>query len=150
MKKLRRLLYLKLARRVSRSKSSMPVPSIISENTKLKGDVISDGIIHIDGHVEGDISCEELVVGIKGIVSGKVNAKSLHLYGGLNGKAEVKTLFVSKSAKLVGDALYDIIAIEPGAYVEGHCQRAGGPIKGGCPKPDLLLQDKRKSKKTVE
>lgn len=145
MKKLRRLVYLKLARRVSRSQASMPVPSIISENTKLKGDVISDGIIHIDGQVDGDISCEELVIGIKGIVNGKIEAKSLHLYGALNGKIDVNTLFISKSAKLVGDAIYDIIAIEPGAYVEGHCQRSSSQTKLSCSKQDSSSKDKRKS-----
>ncbi len=149
MKKLRRLLYLKLARRVSRSQSSMPVPSIISENARVKGDVISEGIIHIDGHVEGDISCEELVIGIKGSVTGAINAKSLHLYGSLTGKAAVETLFVAKSARLVGDSTYDIIAIEPGAFVDGHCQRAGAPINAESPKPELLLSDGRKSKKTA-
>ena len=128
MKKLKRLLYVKLARRLSRSTTGAPVPSIVSENTRLRGDIISDGIIHVDGSVEGDISCEELIIGIKGSVSGSVHATNIQLYGVLNGKASADNLFIAKSAKLIGDATHNTIAIEPGAYIDGHCMRMGAPI----------------------
>ena len=52
MKKLRKMLYLKFARKFNRNAEALPVPSIISQNTKVTGDIISDGIIHVDGHVE--------------------------------------------------------------------------------------------------
>ncbi len=145
MKKIKRLLYLKLARRLSRSTTGAPVPSIISENTRLKGDIISDGIVHIDGQVEGDISCDELIIGVKGTVIGSVNANNLQLYGLLNGKASADNLFIAKSAKLIGDATHNTIAIEPGAYVDGHCMRMGAPIPAEQGKPDLMLVDKRKA-----
>ncbi len=146
MKKIKRLLYLKLARKLSRSTTGAPVPSIISENTRLKGDIISDGIVHIDGQVEGDISCDELIIGVKGAVIGSVNANNLQLYGLLNGKASADNLFIAKSAKLIGDATHNTIAIEPGAYVDGHCMRMGAPIPAEQGKPDLMLVDKRKAK----
>ena len=41
MKKIKRLVYLKLARRLSRGSAGAPVPSIISENTKVQGDIIT-------------------------------------------------------------------------------------------------------------
>lgn len=149
MKKLKRLIYIKLARRLSKSTTGAPVPSIISENTKVIGNIISDGIIHIDGQVEGDISCDELIIGVKGSVSGSVNTSNLQLYGALKGKAFVDNLFVAKSAKLVGDAIHNTIAIEPGAYIDGHCMRQGDPIPGEAPKPDLMLVDKRSKSKSA-
>ena len=146
MKKLKRLLYLKFARKLSRNTSGVPVPTIVSEGSTVKGDIISEGIIHIDGRVEGDITCEELVVGLKGGVSGSVNTKTLHLYGMLQGKASVDKLFIAKSAKLIGDVTHNSIAIEPGAYVDGRCMRVGAPIPAEQGKPDLMLVDKRKAK----
>ena len=148
MKKLKRLIYLKLARRLSKSTTGAPVPSIVSENTKIKGDILSDGIIHVDGQVEGDISCDELIIGIKGSVAGAVTANVLQLYGALKGKALVDNLFIAKSAKLIGDAAHNTIAIEPGAYIDGHCIRQGGPIPAEAAKPDLMLVDKSKKNKT--
>ena len=139
-KKLKRIAYLKFARKLNNA-PSVPVPSIISENTKVTGDIISTGIIHIDGRVEGDISCEELVIGLKGTVIGSVNANNLHLYGQLQGKAVVDKLFVAKTAKLLGDATHNQIAIEPGAYIDGHCIRAVAPIPAEQAKPDLMITD---------
>ena len=42
VKKIKRLIYVKLARRLSKSTTGAPVPSIVSENTKLIGNIISD------------------------------------------------------------------------------------------------------------
>ncbi|MFI3241551.1 MAG: polymer-forming cytoskeletal protein [Alphaproteobacteria bacterium] len=147
MKKLKKVLYVKMARKLNKNNSISSVPSIISENTSLSGDLSSNGTIHIDGHVEGDVSCEELVIGIKGSVTGSVNVTNLHLYGTLQGKAKVETLFVSKSAKLIGEAVHTTIAIEPGAYIDGRCIKAGGPIPAEASKPDLMLVDGTKKAK---
>ena len=127
MANLRRLIYLKIARRLS--KNSGPVPGIISEGTKIKGNVTSSGTIHIDGRLEGDINCEELIIGVKGNVTGRVNANNLMLYGTLQGTADVNELFIAKSAKLLGDALHNMIAVEPGAYIDGRCMRKGGSMR---------------------
>ena len=143
MKKLKRLLYIKLARRLSRSTTGAPVPSIVSENAHIKGDIISEGIIHVDGQVEGDISCDELIIGVKGSVAGSVTTSNLQLYGTLNGRASADNLFIAKSAKLIGDATHNTIAIEPGAYIDGHCMRMGGAIPAEQGKPDLMLVDNR-------
>lgn len=147
MTKFKRMLYLKFARKFNKNTDAVPVPSIISENTKIHGDLISDGIIHIDGKIEGDITCDELVIGIKGAVVGEVNATNLHLYGFLHGKANVDKLFVAKTAKLIGDVTHNSIAIEPGAYIDGHCIRAGAPIPAEQAAPDLLITDASKKRK---
>lgn len=146
MKKLRRMLYLKFARKFNKNADAVPVPTIISENTRIDGDIISKGIIHVDGRVEGDITCEELVIGLKGAVIGTVSANNLHLYGLLQGKAAVDKLFVAKTAKLLGDATHNSIAIEPGAYIDGHCIRSGAPIPAEQGKPDLMITDATKKK----
>ena len=149
MKKLKRLIYLKLARRLSKSTTGAPVPSIVSENTKLTGNISSDGIVHVDGQVKGDISCEELIIGIKGSVNGAVTAKNLQLYGSLKGKALIDNLFVAKSAKLLGDATHNTIAIEPGAYIDGHCLRQGTAALAAEEPPVLQLVEKRKRSKSA-
>lgn len=142
MKKIKKLIYLKLARKMNTNTAqAASVPSIISENTQVQGDIISSGIVHIDGQIEGDISCEELVIGIKGVVKGAVTAKNVNLYGCLNGKASAENLFIAKTAKLIGDACHVTIAIEPGAYIDGHCVRQGAPIPAEQGAPSLMIAD---------
>lgn len=148
MKKWKRLLLLKIARRLSRNNNSIPVPTIISANTLIKGDVISDGILHVDGQIQGDVSCLELVIGTKGCVAGCVKTQNMHLYGTLRGKAIVDNMFVSKTAKLIGDVTHNSLAIEPGAFIDGHCIRSGSPIPAEQGKPDLMLVDNTKSTKS--
>ncbi len=147
MKKIKKIIYLKLARKMNQNSQAVSVPSIISENTQLKGDIISNGTVHIDGQIEGDISCEELVIGVKGIVHGSVTAKTINLYGCLEGKATAENLFIAKTAKLIGDAAHVTIAIEPGAYIDGHCVRKGAPIPAEQGKENLMLTDNSKSRK---
>ena len=128
MKKLKRLIYLKFARSLNKNMSDVPVPTIISENTRVNGDIISNAILHVDGQ-------------------GSVVVKSLQLYGTLNGKAAAEKIFIAKSAKLIGDATHVSIAIEPGAYIDGRCMRVGDPIPAEAAKPELLITDASKNKK---
>lgn len=123
MKNLKRLIYVKLARKLSHNNSGAPVPTIVSENTRINGDMISDGMVHVDGQIEGDITCDDLIIGTKGMVSGSIKVTNLQLFGTLKGKAEVSDLFIAKTAKLLGDATHNSIAIEPGAYIDGRCTR---------------------------
>lgn len=129
MKKLRKTIYLKIARFLGRGKNGMSVPAIIAENTTVKGNINSTGTLHVDGTIEGDINCEELIIGVKGSVTGTVKAQNMHLYGALLGKAIVDSLFIASTARLLGDASHNTIAIEPGAYIEGRCIKTKPALK---------------------
>lgn len=119
MSSLRRLIYLKIAR-MSRG-SNTPVPSIISYDTKIKGDIWGGDTIHIDGKLEGNIMCNEVIIGTRGYISGDIKAKSISVYGTISGTIETEDLFVANNARLIGNAYYNKIAMEPGAYIEGSC-----------------------------
>lgn len=112
---------MKIARLMGRRRNGMTVPAIIAESTIVKGNINSTGILHVDGTIEGDVCCEELIIGLKGSVFGTVKAQNMHLYGSLEGQAIVDSLFIAQSARLLGDASHNTIAIEPGAYIEGRC-----------------------------
>ena len=103
-----------------RSEKSI-VPCIISAGTHIVGNITDGDVIHIDGRLDGDVTCHELVIGSTGAVNGKIQAKSLELYGELNGSLAVENLFIAGSAKFIGDSIYKTIAIEPGAVLEGKC-----------------------------
>lgn len=122
MRKFKRMLYIKLARLIRGEKNV--VPCIISNGTKITGNILDGDIIHIDGKLEGDVCCKELIVGNGGLVKGNVNAKSLELYGELNGSIKVDNLFIAGTAKFIGDSVYKTIAIEPGAVLVGNCAKS--------------------------
>ncbi len=119
MKNLKKVLFLKMAKLMRGEKSV--VPCIISAGTKIVGNITEGDVIHIDGRLEGDVTCRELVIGSTGSVVGKIKARSLELYGTLNGSLAVESLFIAGTATFIGDSVYKTIAIEPGAVLEGKC-----------------------------
>ena len=119
--RLRRMLYLKIAR-MSRGANN-PVPSIISFGTKIKGNILGGDVIHIDGAIEGNIACEELIIGSRGHVYGQIKTKTLSIYGFLQWSAEAETVMIAKGARVTGDIFHQSIAVEPGALIDGRCVR---------------------------
>lgn len=99
------------------------VPSIISVDLSVHGNLSSNGEIQVDGTVEGDISCKALIVGTKGSVSGEVKAQTVRIHGSIKGQVKAKSVFLASTAQMSGDIEHESLAIEPGAFMEGHCKR---------------------------
>src|SRR5579871_2415480 len=101
---------------------SKSVPSIISVDLMIEGNLESTGEIQVDGNVHGDIRCKALIVGIKGQVIGEVNAQTVRMHGAIKGTVRAKSVFLASTARMAGDVEHESLAIEPGAYMEGHCK----------------------------
>jgi cytoskeletal protein CcmA (bactofilin family) len=99
------------------------VPSIISADLTIEGNLNSGGEIQVDGVVNGDIRCKALIVGVKGSVIGEVVAQTVRMHGAVKGMIRAKSVFLASTARMSGDVEHESLAIEPGAYMEGHCKR---------------------------
>ena len=99
------------------------VPSIISDDLTIKGNLSSEGEIQVDGKVDGDVKCKALIIGTKGLVSGQVHAKTVRIHGAMKGIVKANSVFLAATARMTGDIEHDSLAIEPGAFVDGHCKR---------------------------
>lgn len=99
------------------------VPSIVSADLSIEGNLVSSGEVQVDGNVHGDIRCKALIVGIKGQVIGEVNAQTVRLHGSVKGTVRAKSVFLASTARMAGDVEHESLAIEPGAHMEGHCKR---------------------------
>lgn len=94
--------------------------SVFGADIRIKGDVHASADLHIDGTVEGDVSCTSLVQGESGEIVGAVKAESARLSGTVRGTINVRELVVLKSARIQGDVHYDALTIEQGAQVDGR------------------------------
>jgi cytoskeletal protein CcmA (bactofilin family) len=101
-------------------------PSILSADMRITGDVVSDGEIQVDGVVEGDIKCEQLTIGEHARIDGEVVAESVHVHGSVTGQIRSRSIFLAKTSQVKGDVVHETLAIEPGAYMEGHVRRFDG------------------------
>ena len=94
--------------------------SVFGADIRIKGDVHASTDLHIDGKVEGDVSCTSLVQGESGEIVGAVQAESARLSGAVRGTITVRDLVVLKTARIQGDVHYDSLTIEQGAQVDGR------------------------------
>ena len=94
--------------------------SLITENVSVRGDLATDGDVHLDGALTGDMRVRELTVGEGGSVEGSVEAESVEIRGKVVGTVTAKSVRLYATARVEGDITHAQLAIEPGAHFEGR------------------------------
>ncbi len=117
-------------------------PSIISVDMKIVGDLQSDGEIHIDGQVDGDIRTKALLVGETALVRGEIHADVIEVHGRVDGQIKARTVHLAKKAHVVGDIVHEDLSIETGAFLEGHCKRIPEKKEAAAVVPPALVGGK--------
>lgn len=126
--------------------SKASVPSIISPDLRINGDMVCSGDIQIDGWVEGDIQSRNVVVGEGATVHGAVQAENVRICGIVNGQIRADNVTLEKSARVTGDILHKSLSIEQGAFLEGMCKRIDSSANGAIEPRPLLPKDKPKDR----
>src|ERR671923_545387 len=103
------------------------VPSIISADLRINGDLICSGDVQVDGWVEGDIQSRTVVIGEGATVHGALQAESVRICGVVKGAIKADTVVLEKTAKVTGDVLHKSLTIAEGAQLEGMCKRLPAP-----------------------
>ncbi len=109
------------------------VPSIISADLKIVGDLNSGGDLQIDGAVEGDITSRALTIGESAVVRGVLVAETVHIYGSVVGEVRANSVVLSKTAKVEGDISHQSITMEAGAELFGKLSRLEAKV--AAPRP---------------
>ena len=98
-------------------------PSLISTDLEIAGNLQTPGEVQLDGTIEGDIVCGKLLIGAKAIITGHIEADEVIIRGRVTGRVKGKNVHLASTARVVGDIWHDSLAIEAGAFLEGHCKR---------------------------
>lgn len=98
-------------------------PSLISADLRIAGDLNSSGDIHVEGVVEGDIRSAMLTIGEGAEVRGSIVADQVRVCGVVHGQIQAHRVELTKTAKVTGDIAHELLSIESGAFIEGHCRR---------------------------
>ena len=99
------------------------VPSIISANLKIVGNLVSDGDVQVDGLIEGDVNSRSLTVSENASIHGQVEADRVRIHGTVHGQIKAINVAMGPTARVVGDVIHTNLVIESGAFLEGHCKR---------------------------
>ena len=103
----------------SKGISNSKIPSIISPDVNIVGNVSSEGVIQLDGRIEGEINVRHLTVGIHGLVEGAICAEEAIIKGSVTGSIKAHKVILEKTAEVRGNIQHEVISIEAGAIIEG-------------------------------
>ena len=98
--------------------------TIIAEGLKIVGSVTAEGLVEVNGQIEGDLYGTSLVVSPKASILGGIQAERVVVNGRVEGPIHGGEVVLKSRAHVVGDIEHDTLAIDAGAYFDGRSVRA--------------------------
>lgn len=101
--------------------------NVIGSNTKIVGDIISEGDFRIDGTLEGNIQTNgRIIIGEAGLIKGKAECANADVEGKFSGDLQVSNILTVKAtANITGDVVIGKLSVEPGATFNATCSMKG-------------------------
>ena len=100
--------------------------TVIAEGLKIVGTVTAEGLVEVNGQIEGELHCTSLIVSRKGHITGTIKAEHVVVDGTVEGPIEGGSVVLKSEARVVGDIHHQSLGIEKGAFFDGHsAQRRG-------------------------
>ncbi len=100
--------------------------TVIAEGLKIVGSVTAEGLVEVNGQVEGDLHCTALIVSPKAFINGGVEANRVVVNGKIEGPIHAREVVLKSHAVVVGDIEAESLTVENGAHFEGRSMRAKG------------------------
>lgn len=116
---------------------SATVPSLLSSDLIITGDIKTDGEVQIDGRLDGNVIAGKVTIGEHGIVNGKIVSAVVLVRGKVTGKIDAMSIDLAETANVQADLVQDKLMIANGAFFDGKCTRkssAPTPIKAATQK----------------
>ncbi len=99
------------------------VPSLISQEMRITGDLVSDSEIQVDGTIDGNVKAQLVIVGETAQIRGTIEAEATRVGGTVTGQIYARKVEIMKTAKVVGDLVHETLSIEAGAFFTGSVKR---------------------------
>ncbi len=105
--------------------------TLITQNTKITGDIHFSGVLYVDGHIKGNIFADEhqdalVTVGLNGHIEGDVHSPHVVIYGRVDGNVSATDhVELDEKACVTGDLSYKLIQMAMGAEVNGKLVKLG-------------------------
>jgi len=94
---------------------------IIGEGATINGTIQEKNQINIQGSVDGDVECKDLIVGKSGNLKGKIKTERLSVEGSVEGELNVKCLLkLMSSGSVSGKITYGSLQINEGGKLIGE------------------------------
>ena len=108
--------------------------TVIAEGLKIVGNVTAEGLVEVNGQIEGELHCTSLVITRGAHVTGIVVAERVVVDGKVEGPIQGGEVILKSQAHVVGDIHHRSLAIEGGAFFGGRSVQ----IRGNGQMPEKL------------
>lgn len=122
-------------------KPAPQLPSIISADLNILGNLIGEGHIDIAGKIDGNVRAGTVTVREGGQVRGDITAEAAHIYGNVHGLIRAKHVALYRAAKVDGIIMHETLSMEDGASLDGQCKRIGQEGADEWSKQETLLPE---------
>ena len=100
--------------------------TVIAKGLKIVGSVTAEGLVEVNGQIEGELHCTSLMISRGAHVTGTIAAERVVVDGKVEGPIHGGEVVLKSEAHVVGDIQHQSLAIESGAYFEGRSMQTRG------------------------
>ena len=94
--------------------------TVIGQGFKIVGRVSAEGLVQVNGKIEGVLHCPSLVVSPGAEILGSVTADNVEVNGTVQGPIHGGDVVLKSQAHVMGDIHHRTLTIGKGAYFEGR------------------------------
>lgn len=103
--------------------SRKTTPSVISADMNIMGNIISDGVLDINGRIDGNVKCDSATIRDQGLIKGDVIADTVQVYGKIEGLVKARHVVLYATSHVTGIIMHESLSIEDGAFIDGKLKR---------------------------
>lgn len=100
--------------------------TVIAKGLKIVGSVTAEGLVEVNGQIDGELHGTSLVIARGAHVVGTIAAQRVVVDGTVEGPIQGGEVILKSKAHVVGDIHHQSLSIENGAYFEGRSMQARG------------------------
>jgi cytoskeletal protein CcmA (bactofilin family) len=100
--------------------------TVIAEGLKIVGSVTAEGLVEVNGQIEGELHCTSLFISHKAQVAGTIIADRVVVDGRVEGPIHGGEVILKSQAHVIGDIHHQSLTVEKGAHFEGRVVRVHG------------------------
>ena len=100
--------------------------TVIAKGLKIVGSVTAEGLVEVNGQIDGELHCTSLLIAHGAHVTGTIAAERVVVDGKVEGPIQGRDVVLKSQAHVVGDIHHQSLAIERGAYFDGRSVQTRG------------------------
>ena len=100
--------------------------TVIAKGLKIVGSVTAEGLVEVNGQIDGELHCTSLVIARGAHINGIVVAERVVVDGKVEGPIQGGEVILKSQAHVVGDIHHQSLAIESGAFFDGRSVQIRG------------------------